>query len=237
MDLASAPSGAVERSGSALRWFAHQVRLVFDVHANPGTFVYLFTLVVTSAVVSAAGQRLSEPLLRTQSTNLSNLRHHPLHVLFTSAFGSTAAFARCCWSFRLLSCSSCGALVGDTTLAGSVRCRACGRHGGYRRGDPVRTRPRVGVPIAHSHHRRRLQLRLRGPSSACSPTISRHAGVRVRARGVARARCRSGGRCHVYRHRSPARLDDRPVLSRVDPQTATKDPTATTPAPPAVGHT
>lgn len=69
-----------------LRQLAHQVRLLADIHENPGTFVYLFTLVVTSAVISAAGPRLSDSLLRTQSTNLTNLRHNPLHVLFTSAF-------------------------------------------------------------------------------------------------------------------------------------------------------
>jgi hypothetical protein len=56
------------------------------VRANPATFVYLFTLLVTSSVVSAAGERLADPLLRSQSTNLANLRHHPIHVLFTSAF-------------------------------------------------------------------------------------------------------------------------------------------------------
>ncbi|MEY2570262.1 MAG: hypothetical protein QOE63_612 [Acidimicrobiaceae bacterium] len=70
----------------ALRWTGQQIRLLFDVHANPATFVYLFTLIVTSAVVSEAGSQLSNELLRTQSTNLANLHHHPLHVLFTSAF-------------------------------------------------------------------------------------------------------------------------------------------------------
>ncbi|HEY2331751.1 MAG TPA: rhomboid-like protein [Acidimicrobiales bacterium] len=69
-----------------MRWLFDQLRLLFDVHANPATFVYLFILIVTSIVVSAAGEHLTDALLRTQSTNLANLRHHPVHVLFTSAF-------------------------------------------------------------------------------------------------------------------------------------------------------
>jgi rhomboid family protein len=69
-----------------LRWLMHQIRVLFDVHANPATFVYLFTLLVTTVVIGAAGHRLSGALLRTQSTNLANLRHHPIQVLFTSAF-------------------------------------------------------------------------------------------------------------------------------------------------------
>lgn len=72
--------------GRLLRWTWRQLRLLVDVRANPATFVYLFTLIVTSVVVSAAGPNLSQHLLQTQSTNLANLRHHPIHVLFTSAF-------------------------------------------------------------------------------------------------------------------------------------------------------
>ncbi len=70
----------------AARWSWSQLRLLVDVRSNPATFIYLFTLFVTSAIIGAAGARLSGPLLRSQSTNLTNLRHDPLHVLFTSAF-------------------------------------------------------------------------------------------------------------------------------------------------------
>jgi hypothetical protein len=69
-----------------LRWLLEQVRLLFDVRANPATFVYICMLIITSVVIAAAGERLTDALLRTQSTNLDNLRHHPVHVLFTSAF-------------------------------------------------------------------------------------------------------------------------------------------------------
>jgi hypothetical protein len=71
---------------SAGKWCGRQLRLLFDIRANPATFVYLLILVVTSAVISAAGARLGLALLRTQSTNLANLRRDPIHVLFTSAF-------------------------------------------------------------------------------------------------------------------------------------------------------
>lgn len=83
---ASAPPGPGATVGRGLRWLAHQIRLLASVRSNPATFVYLFTLIVTSAVVTAAGPQLAHDLLRTQSTNLSNLRHDPVHVLFTSAF-------------------------------------------------------------------------------------------------------------------------------------------------------
>src|SRR5438477_5733859 len=73
-------------ASAALVWFGRQLRLLFDVRANPATFVYLFTLIVTSAIIRGAGRRIADSLLRTQSTNLSNLRHDPVHVLFTSAF-------------------------------------------------------------------------------------------------------------------------------------------------------
>ena len=85
-------TGTVEREPGtttwrrAARWSWCQLRLLVDVRANPATFVYLFTLFVTTVVIGATGTRLTTALLQSQSTNLTNLRHDPLHVLFTSAF-------------------------------------------------------------------------------------------------------------------------------------------------------
>lgn len=75
-----------ERLVAAGGWLWRQVRLLADVRANPATFVYLFTLFVTSAVLAGAGQQLTQALLHSESTNLANLGHEPVRVLFTSAF-------------------------------------------------------------------------------------------------------------------------------------------------------
>jgi hypothetical protein len=58
------------------------------VRNSPATFIYAGVIFVTTWVVAGlpAGQR--DALLRTQSTNLHNLRTHPVDVLFRSAFWS-----------------------------------------------------------------------------------------------------------------------------------------------------
>ena len=62
------------------------------VRRSPATFAYAGILVVTTWVVAGVGPRISLALLRSQSTNLENLRSHPFDVLFRSMFwsGSTA---------------------------------------------------------------------------------------------------------------------------------------------------
>jgi hypothetical protein len=58
------------------------------VRNSPATFTYAGVIFVTTWVVAglSSGQRAA--LLRTQSTNLHNLRTHPVDVLFRSAFWS-----------------------------------------------------------------------------------------------------------------------------------------------------
>lgn len=58
------------------------------VRSSPGTFVYAGVIFVTTWVVAGLPGAQRTALLRTQSTNLHNLRIHPVDVLFRSAFWS-----------------------------------------------------------------------------------------------------------------------------------------------------
>jgi hypothetical protein len=56
----------------------------------PGTFTYLFILIVTTWVLRSSTQDLRHALLTEHSTNLDHLRHDPITVLVSSAFWVTA---------------------------------------------------------------------------------------------------------------------------------------------------
>jgi hypothetical protein len=56
------------------------------VRRSPATFAYVGILFVTTWVVAGTRPAVSTALLRSQSTNLDNLRTHPVDVLFRSAF-------------------------------------------------------------------------------------------------------------------------------------------------------
>jgi len=62
------------------------------VRNSPATFIYAGIIFVTTWVAAGLPAVQRNALLRTQSTNLHNLRMHPVDVLFRSAFwsGSTA---------------------------------------------------------------------------------------------------------------------------------------------------
>ena len=53
---------------------------------RPGTYTYLFALLVTSWSLRGVDPRLADALIRSQSTNLDNLTDRPLQVLVASAF-------------------------------------------------------------------------------------------------------------------------------------------------------
>ncbi len=63
------------------------------LRSSPATFVYAGVLMVTTWVVAGSNDRLAEALLREQSTNLSNLRHHAVDVMVRSAFWSGTSYA------------------------------------------------------------------------------------------------------------------------------------------------
>lgn len=56
------------------------------LRSAPGTYTYLFVLVITTWVLQTSSSRIAEELLLERSTNLHHLFHDPMRVLFGSAF-------------------------------------------------------------------------------------------------------------------------------------------------------
>ena len=67
-------------------WVRTRRRLIVFVGSSPVTYGYLAILFVTSGILAGLGDRLGDRLLLAQSTNLDNLGHDPLWVMFSSAF-------------------------------------------------------------------------------------------------------------------------------------------------------
>jgi hypothetical protein len=62
------------------------------IRSSPATFIYAGIIAFTTWVLAGSSGRLTNAVLRSQSTNLSNLRHHAVDVLFRSAFWSGYAY-------------------------------------------------------------------------------------------------------------------------------------------------
>ena len=60
------------------------------VRCAPGTFTYLFILVITTWVLRSSTFDIRHALLSEHSTNLTQLRHDPVSVMVTSAFWVTS---------------------------------------------------------------------------------------------------------------------------------------------------
>src|SRR3954447_972083 len=60
--------------------------MVAWIRTAPATYVYLFTLAVTTWVLETASEPVAHRLLLEQSTNLDRLEHDPVRVLVSSAF-------------------------------------------------------------------------------------------------------------------------------------------------------
>lgn len=56
------------------------------VRSAPGTYTYLFVLIITTWVLQTSSSKIAEELLLERSTNLHHLIHDPMRVLFGSAF-------------------------------------------------------------------------------------------------------------------------------------------------------
>ena len=69
-------------------WRRIEPFVVCYIRRSPATFIYCGIVFVTTWVVADLGTSQSAALLRSQSTNLANLRTHPVDVLFASAFWS-----------------------------------------------------------------------------------------------------------------------------------------------------
>jgi membrane associated rhomboid family serine protease len=67
-------------------WRAWRPRVLGYVRSAPGTYAYLFVLLITSWVLQTSSSRIANALLQERSTNLHHLATDPLRVLFSSAF-------------------------------------------------------------------------------------------------------------------------------------------------------
>ncbi|HUX65741.1 MAG TPA: rhomboid family intramembrane serine protease [archaeon] len=56
------------------------------IRSAPGTFTYLFVLMITTWVLQTSSSRIADQLLLARSTNLRHLLRDPTRVLFASAF-------------------------------------------------------------------------------------------------------------------------------------------------------
>lgn len=56
------------------------------LRSAPGTYTYLFVLIITTWVLQTSSSKIAEELLLERSTNLHHLIHDPMRVLFGSAF-------------------------------------------------------------------------------------------------------------------------------------------------------
>jgi len=56
------------------------------MRSAPGTFTYLFVLIITTWVLQTSSSKIAEELLLERSTNLHHLVRDPMRVLFGSAF-------------------------------------------------------------------------------------------------------------------------------------------------------
>jgi hypothetical protein len=83
------PAGVRLRQG----WARVKPYALAYMRSSPATFLYAGVIMLTTWIVAGSNQRLASALLRDQSTNLSNLRHHAIDVLLRSAFWSGSSYA------------------------------------------------------------------------------------------------------------------------------------------------
>jgi hypothetical protein len=67
-------------------WHDWRPRVLAYIRSAPGTYAYLFVLLITSWILQTSSSRIANALLQERSTNLHHLATDPLRVLFSSAF-------------------------------------------------------------------------------------------------------------------------------------------------------
>lgn len=67
-------------------WRIWMPRAKSFIRSAPGTYTYLFVLIITTWVLQTSSNKIAEELLLERSTNLHHLFHDPMRVLFGSAF-------------------------------------------------------------------------------------------------------------------------------------------------------
>lgn len=71
------------------QWRKWMPRAKNFLKSAPGTFTYLFVLIITTWVLQTSSSKVAQQLLLERSTNLHHLVHDPMRVLFGSAFWVT----------------------------------------------------------------------------------------------------------------------------------------------------
>ncbi len=79
------------------RWQRFEPRARVYVLSAPGTYVYLFVLLITTWVLQTSSATVARQLLLERSTNLHQLAHDPVRVLFASAFWVSGAWELLAW--------------------------------------------------------------------------------------------------------------------------------------------
>ena len=80
-----------------LRWRRFEPRARAYIRSAPGTYGYLFVLLVTTWVLQTSSATIARQLLLERSTNLQQLAHDPVRVLFASAFWVSSAWELLAW--------------------------------------------------------------------------------------------------------------------------------------------
>ena len=78
-------------------WREFRPRALAYVRAAPGTYVYLFVLLITTWVLQTSSNTIARQLLLERSTNLHHLTHDPVRVLFASGFWVSGAWELLAW--------------------------------------------------------------------------------------------------------------------------------------------
>lgn len=71
------------------QWRKWMPRAKGFLKSAPGTYTYLFVLIITTWVLQTSSNKVAQQLLLERSTNLHHLIHDPMRVLFGSAFWVT----------------------------------------------------------------------------------------------------------------------------------------------------
>ena len=80
-----------------VRWRRFEPRARAYIRSAPGTYVYLFVLLITTWVLQTSSATIAHQLLLERSTNLHQLAHDPVRVLFASAFWVSGAWELLAW--------------------------------------------------------------------------------------------------------------------------------------------
>ncbi len=79
------------------RWRSLQPRAIAYVRTAPGTYTYLFVLLITTWVLQTSSSTIARQLLLERSTNLHQLARDPVRVLFASAFWVSGVWELLAW--------------------------------------------------------------------------------------------------------------------------------------------